>query len=126
MAGTDDVPENQGAESDEGIEGALRSMVELASSHQIKVVLASIPPAAEFPGHPPLQPVGRLRQLNRWIKAYAAQADVQYVDYWPALATDSGAMKPELSADGIHPNSQGYKVMQPLAEAAIAHALGAP
>jgi len=123
MAGTNDVAENEGPESDEEIEGAIRSMVELALANHIKVVLASIPPAADFPWRPGLKPVRRLRRLNAWIESYARHAGVGYVDYWPALATKAGAMKPGLSIDGVHPNAEGYAAMEPLAQAAIESAL---
>ena len=124
MAGTNDVAGNNGPEMDEDIEGAIQSMVELALANHIKVVLASIPPAADFKWHPGLNPVPRIRALNAWLKSYASRAGVTYVDYWPALATESGALKTELSEDGVHPNAQGFKAMQPLAEAAIQAALG--
>ena len=35
----------------------------------------------------------------------------------------SGALKPDLNDDGLHPNAAGYAVMAPLAEQAIAQAL---
>lgn len=125
MAGTNDIAGNNGPESDEEIKGAFESMVELALANHIKVVLASVPPAADYEWHRGLNPVSRIRRLNDWIKAYAKQKGVGYVDYWPALATDDGAMKSTLSRDGVHPNSQGYKNMQPLAQAAIDSALKA-
>lgn len=124
MAGTNDVAENEGPESDAEIEGAIQSMVELAVASHIKVLLASIPPAADFPWHPGLEPVPRIRRLNEWIESYAKHAGVGYVDYWPALATRAGAMKPALSLDGVHPSSKGYAAMAPLARAAIESALG--
>ena len=124
MAGTNDVAENEGPESDEEIEGAIQSMVELALASHIKVLLASIPPAADFPWHPGLKPIARIRRLNEWIESYAKHAGVGYVDYWPALATQAGAMKPALSLDGVHPSSKGYAAMAPLAQAAIESALG--
>jgi lysophospholipase L1-like esterase len=46
-----------------------------------------------------------------------------WVDYYSALADASGAMKPGLSVDGVHPNAAGYAIMAPLAEAGIAKAL---
>jgi lysophospholipase L1-like esterase len=116
MAGTNDVAGNNGPERDMEIEGAIESMVELA-------LLAAIPPAVDFDWHPGLNPAPRIRQLNAWIKSYASRTGVEYVDYWPALATESGAMKSNLSMDGVHPNSQGYKAMQSLTEAAIQSAL---
>ena len=124
MAGTNNVAGNNGPESDTDIEGAIQSMVELALANHIKVVLASIPPAAEFGWHPGLNPAPRIREINEWLKSYAAGAGVTYVDYWPALATESGALKSSLSGDGVHPNAEGFKAMQSLAEAAIQAALG--
>jgi len=124
MAGTNDVAGNNGPEEDEDIEGAIQSMVELALENHIKVVLASIPPAADFKWHPGLEPVERIRRINAWLKSYATRSHVTYVDYWPVLATDSGALKSELSEDGVHPNAAGFKVMEPLAEKAIKTALG--
>jgi len=126
MAGTNDVAGNNGPESDTEIEGAIESMVELALANRIKVVLASIPPAANFGWHPGLNPTPRIRRINAWIKSYASHTGVGYVDYWPALATESGALKSDLSMDGVHPNSQGYKAMQTLTESAIQSVLGKP
>lgn len=125
MAGTNDVAENNGYESDREIEGAIQSMVELARANHIKVVLGSIPPASGFPWHPGIDPVARIRSINDWLKSYAKTAGVVYVDYWRVLVTRGGAMKPDLSMDGVHPNPKGYAAMQPLAQSAIESALRA-
>lgn len=119
MAGTNDVAGNNGPERDVDIKNAIESMVELALANHIKVVLASIPPTADFGWHPGLNPASRIRRLNAWIKSYANRIGAGYVDYWPVLATENGAMKSNLSMDGVHPSSQGYKAMEPLAQAAI-------
>ena len=122
MGGTNDVAGNNGPESDAEIEGAIASMVELARANHIKVVLASIPPAADFNWHPGLNPTPRLRRINAWLKSYAQQAGIAYVDYWQALAAGDGSMKSIFSMDGVHPNADGYKAMQPLALEAVAAA----
>ncbi len=124
MAGTNDVAENAGVESDQDIEGAIASMVELAMAHQIKVIVASIPPAKDFPWHPGLNPAPRILRLNDWLKSYAKRMGITYLDYWPALATNDGGMRTDVSEDGVHPNPEGYRRMQPLAHAAIERALG--
>ncbi|MEP7222983.1 MAG: GDSL-type esterase/lipase family protein [Novosphingobium sp.] len=123
MAGTNDVAQNNGPESLEEIEGYIVSMVELAQANRIKVVLASIPPASEFAWHKGLEPAPKIAVINQWLKAYAARLGLPYADYWAVLATPEGAMKPEYSADGVHPNAAGYDAMRPVAEAAIAAAL---
>jgi lysophospholipase L1-like esterase len=119
MAGTNDVAGNNGPESDTDIEGAIESMVQLALANHIGVLLASIPPAAEFGWHPGLEPAPRIGRLNAWIRDYAKRSHVGYVDYWPALATADGAMQPGLSGDGVHPNTHGYEAMAALAQVAI-------
>ena len=123
MAGTNDVAQNTGAETPAEIEGYVTSMVELALANKIKVILASVPPAKEFYWHPGLQPAAQIRALNDWLRQYAASRQLAYIDYWSVLATSDGAMKPEYSADGVHPNAAGYEAMRPLAKAAIDSAL---
>jgi acyl-CoA thioesterase-1 len=39
------------------------------------------------------------------------------------MVDDKGMLKRDLSDEGLHPNAAGYKIMAPLAEAAIAKAL---
>lgn len=123
MAGTNDVAQNSGPETPEEATGYIASMVEIAQANRIKVILASIPPAADFAWRRGLNPAPQIRALNTWLEAYAQQRKVVFVDYWPVLATPEGAMKPSLSPDGVHPNAAGYEAMRPLAEAAVRIAL---
>ena len=119
MAGTNDIAQNTGRETTEEIEGYIKGMVELALANHVKVVLASIPPSKEFWWHRGLEPAPQIRAFNAWLREYAAVRGVVYVDYWSVLATADGAMKPEYSADGVHPNAAGFDAMRPLAEVAI-------
>jgi lysophospholipase L1-like esterase len=122
MAGTNDVAEVAGVETDSEIEGYIASMVELAQANDIKVVLASIPPM-DFPWNPELNRASRIKSLNEWLKEYAAKRGVVYVDYWSVLATPQGAMKEDFSRDGVHPNAAGYAAMESLATEAIKRAI---
>jgi lysophospholipase L1-like esterase len=126
MAGTNDVAQNTGPETPGEIEGYIKSMVELALANKIKVVLASIPPALDFPWRRGLEPAPQIRGLNAWLREYAASRGIEFVDYGAVLATSDGAMKAEYSADGVHPNAAGYEAMRPLAAAAIERALRRP
>jgi lysophospholipase L1-like esterase len=58
------------------------------------------------------------------MKDYCAQTGCVYADYFSPLSDDKHGMKEGLSVDGIHPTPAGYKIMAPIAEAAIAQALG--
>ena len=122
MAGTNDIAGNTGPASDEAIENNIRSMTELAQAHGIRVVLASIPPAADFPWRKGLNPGPRIVRLNAWLKGYAAKSGAVYADYWSATH-DGLAFRAPLAMDGVHPNEAGYAVMAPVAEAAIRKAL---
>jgi lysophospholipase L1-like esterase len=127
LAGTNDVAENTGPYTDEQIEDNFKSMVAIAVQNHIRVILASIPPADRFSWHPGIEPAARIRTLNTWLVAFAAEQKLVYLDYYSALATPVGAMKPELAIDkAVHPNTDGYALMQPLAEAAISKALAQP
>jgi lysophospholipase L1-like esterase len=124
MAGTNDIAGNTGAATIETVEGNIQTMAELARAHGIKVILASVPPAASFPWSPDKRPVPQIAALNAWLQSYAKANGFTYVDYHAALATPEGAMKPGYASDGVHPTPQGYAVMRPLALAAVAKAIG--
>ena len=127
MAGTNDIAGNTGPMTPEQTQANIRSMVELAHAHGIRVILASVPPADQFPWKPGLDAANKIAAMNAWLKAYAARSDCVYADYWSALKQANGlGMREGLSSDHVHPTVAGYKVMQPLAEAAIRRALAMP
>jgi lysophospholipase L1-like esterase len=123
LAGTNDVAGNTGLSTPEMIENNFRAMASIAQQNGIQVILASITPAAHYPWSPTIQPVPIIRELNLWLKQFCAAQHLVYLDYYGAVADETGAMKPGLSSDGVHPTVAGYAIMAPLAEAAIAQAL---
>lgn len=123
LAGTNDVAENTGPESNATIENNYQSMAELATYHHIRVLFASITPAAAYPWHPGIDPVARIRTLNDWLRLYCREHHFVYIDYYDAMSLPNGAMKPGISVDGVHPNAKGFAIMTPLAEAGIRSAL---
>ncbi|HEX5283057.1 MAG TPA: SGNH/GDSL hydrolase family protein [Bryocella sp.] len=121
LAGTNDIAGNTGPETPEMIEDNFRSMVDLARANNIRVVLASVLPAAGYPWKPSAgNPAEKIRALNDWLKGYAAEKNITYLDYYSAMAGPNGGMKPGISIDGVHPNAAGYAIMEPLAEKALA------
>lgn len=119
MAGTNDVAGNTGPSSPDDFKNNVSAMVDLAKAHHIQVVLASILPAERFPWKPEIQPVEQIRRLNAWLREYAGHHQLIYADYYSSLTTPSGAFRPQLRNDGVHPNSDGYAAMRPIAEAAL-------
>ncbi len=123
LAGTNDIAGNTGPTTPEAIEDNFTSMCELARANNIRVVLASILPAYDYPWKPGMQPVDKIAALNTWLKTYAAANSAAYLDYYSALQDERHGLPAKLSHDGVHPNPAGYAIMQPLAEQAIADAL---
>jgi lysophospholipase L1-like esterase len=112
----------------ENIEANYSSLAELARAHNIRVVFSSILPVHNYT--PKSQDFfdqrspEKILALNRWLKDYCAANAVIYLDYFASMVDDKGLLKRDLAEDGLHPNPAGYKIMAPLAEAAIDKALG--
>ena len=116
LAGTNDIAGNTGPSTLAMIEDNLTSMTELAQANHIRVVIASVLPAADYPWHRGQEPAAKIRDLNTWIAEYCKQKKATYLDYYSAMVDENGAMKPGISKDGVHPNAAGYAIMEPLAE----------
>jgi hypothetical protein len=129
----------------------IMSMTMLAQQAGIKVVLCSVLPVSDYPflkaqSAPPAAPGGPggpggrgggfprqqmttnhpaqdILKLNAWMKDYAARVKAVYADYYSATVDERGWLKESVSDDGLHPNAAGYKIMAPIAEAAIQKAL---
>jgi len=124
LAGTNDIAGNTGPASQAMIEDNLHSMAELAQAHGIKVVLSSVLPVSAYPWRPGLQPAASVRALNAALKRYADHQRLVYLDYHAALGNADGGLDKALADDGVHPTPAGYAKMAPLADAAVAAALG--
>jgi lysophospholipase L1-like esterase len=124
LAGTNDVAGNTGPMTPEMTEDNFRSMIDLAKANGIRVIVASITPAADYPWKKGLAPAPKIKALNNWLQGYCVNHSVTYLDYYSAMADENGGMKPGISFDGVHPNAQGYAVMAPLAQAAVDKTLG--
>ncbi len=123
-AGTNDIAGNTGPSSLEMIEDNIKSMAQIAAANGIRVVLASVTPAYDYPWKRGLDPAENVVALNSWIKDYCARSGCVYADYFTPMSDEKHGMKEGLSRDGIHPTPAGYAVMAPIADKAIAHALG--
>jgi lysophospholipase L1-like esterase len=130
LAGTNDLAGNTGTTTIEAIEGNLMSIVELAKANHINVVLSSVMPVNDYEirdGKPIIQtvrrPPAKILELNAWIKKYAAENDLGYLDYFSAMVDDKGFFKADITYDGLHPNAKGYEMMAPLAAQAIERAV---
>ena len=123
LAGVNDVAQNAGPYDPAATQAHLQAMTTLAQAGGIAVILATVTPVAEFPWRPGLGPTAKVRTLNAWLRAYAAERGAVLADYTRVLDDGAGGMKPGLAYDGVHPTREGYAAMEPVALAAIASAL---
>jgi lysophospholipase L1-like esterase len=129
LAGTNDIAGNTGPISVEDIEANFTTLAELARLHKIKLIYSSVTPVNDYTERSgdmfTQRPPQKILALNAWLKDYCAANGCVYLDYFNALVDDQGYMKKDLADDGLHPNKAGYKVMAPLADAAVTKALAA-
>jgi len=129
LAGTNDIAGNTGPMRLEDIEADYASLAELAQANHIAVVFSSVLPIHNYTDRSKdffaQRSPEKILALNKWLNEYvAAHSDCLYLDYFTALVDEKGLLKKDLADDGLHPNAAGFKIMAPLAEAAIQKALG--
>jgi len=112
--GTNDIAGNTGPSTLEMIEDNLKSMAQLATANGIKVVLASVTPAFDYPWKRGLEPAEKVVALNAWMKEYCSKAGCVYADYFTPMSDEKHGMKEGLARDGIHPTPEGYLIMAPI------------
>jgi len=119
LAGTNDIAENAGPISLENVMDNIISMVQLAEANSIKVILSSVLPVYDFPWHKGLQPAERIVKLNSMIKSFCDENKIPYVDYYPKMVDERKGLDKKYTEDGVHPNFDGYKVMDSLVQEKI-------
>lgn len=123
LAGTNDLAMNQGYVSIEHIYENIVSMVELAQHNGIKVVLCSVLPADQYRWSWEMnreRVIASIRELNERIYQYARQNKIAYADYYSVMVDENMALKKEYQQDAVHPNKNGYLVMEDVIQKILA------
>jgi len=127
LAGTNDVARGVPIRT---IQNNLTMIADLAETYKIRPLFASLLPVSDYhiDQNPQYEqskrrPPETIRQINAWLTEFCRQRNYLYVDYFSQMADRAGLLKSELSDDGLHPNSLGYRIMAPEALAAIDKAL---
>ena len=115
------------------IQNNLELLADIAEANKIKVLVPSVLPVNDYhkdqnPTYErtPTRPAARIAELNAWLRTFCAQHKFVYVDYAAALTDAQGMLMAEVSDDGLHPNSRGYRLMAPILAKAIDQALKPP
>ncbi len=114
LAGINDIAENTGPIAIEKVFRNIISMAELAITNDIKVVLCKLVPSNRFPWRERIIPTEKVRVLNQMIEDYANNNQIVLVDYFTPMKDENSGLRSDLGNDGVHPNTKGYQIMEPL------------
>ena len=120
LAGTNDIAGNTGPMSLEQIRDNIKSMVELAQSNGIAPIVCSVLPAFDYSWRPGLEPNVKIPKLNRLLQQLCEEKQLQYLDYFSAMADERNGLPLDLAKDGVHPTKEGYQIMIELVEKTLA------
>ena len=122
LAGINDIAGNTGPITIDETFQNIAAMTEMAASNGIKVILCSLLPAKDFPWRPGLEPADKVIKLNALLQSYTKEHNLIFVDYFSAMVDENKGLRENLGYDGVHPNTLGYSIMEPLVEEGIAKA----
>lgn len=123
LGGTNDIAQNSGPITIEQIIANIGAMAQMAKTAGIKVVLCSVLPVYQYYWRPDIQPIEQINSLNNLIKTYTEANGMMYADFYSALVNEEKGLKKEFTWDGVHPNLEGYLVMEPIVQEAIRKAV---
>lgn len=114
--GTNDIALNSGPYDEDITFNNLISMVDLARANGIKVILASCLPAEGFSWRPEVtDSMTKIKKLNQRVRQYALDNGIVYANYFDALVNKQGTAMNKRYANehpAVHPNAEGYAVME--------------
>jgi lysophospholipase L1-like esterase len=112
FAGTNDIAGNTGETSLETIANNIYTMADLAQKHNIKVIIASVLPAYDYPWKPGLEPAGKIIRLNGMLEAFAKANNHSYLDFHTQMADNRNGLQDAYTYDMVHCTAQGYQKME--------------
>ena len=113
LAGINDIAENNGPIEIDNVFGNIVSMAELAKANKIRPVLCLVFPTTTIKWRPELGDVSaKINELNGLISEYARKNHFLCVEYLKDVDKSSGRLPESISTDSVHPNLDGYKIME--------------
>ena len=119
LAGINDIAKNTKYYGIELVAENIFSMVELAKANNIRPIICSVLPADKFPWNPKVYPAELVKKLNILLESYAKEEGIKFLDYYAYMNNNKGGMIDNLTNDGVHVTSEGYKLMIKLVQQAL-------
>ena len=113
LGGINDIAQNKGPIDIEDTFNNIVTMAELAKANKIKPVICLLFPANVIPWRKELGPANpKIDAFNAMVINYGKTHNVKVVEYLKDVDKSSGDLPKELSKDSVHPNLDGYKIME--------------
>jgi len=112
LAGINDIAQNTGYISVSETFANIINMAETANSHNITPVLCSVLPAYNIAWRPEIKSADLVIELNDRLKNYCIENNTVYLDYFSSMVGEKKELRSELTYDGVHPDKEGYIVME--------------
>ena len=111
--GTNDIWGNTGPSTPEMIIDNLFSMAEIATKNDIDVALSTILPVYQYPDRDDIiDPPNTISLINSVLQDYCKENGLTFLDYFSPMADEKKGLRSDYGTDGVHPNKQGYSVME--------------
>lgn len=113
--GINDIGENDGFYREWFTLNNIQSMIDICKANDIKIILTSVLPATEvklnrFKSVDNLHE--KINSLNSKLYQMSVDNSLIYVDYFNRLVDKNGNFNEKYTFDGVHPNEEGYKIME--------------
>jgi len=113
LGGINDIAINFGPIDLEDTFGNIVSIVELCKANKIKPIVCLLFPVQTVGWRPEVGNVyDTVMTLNKMLQDYCKANKVTCVEYFKDIDKSEGRLPVELSHDSIHPNMDGYKIME--------------
>jgi lysophospholipase L1-like esterase len=116
LAGTNDIAGNTGEMTIDMTLQNIHEMIRLAKLNQMNIYIGSVLPASSFGWKPLIQPAFIIKELNEKLKELCHVQECVFIDYHQAMQDSEGGMNSTFSDDGVHPNKEGYMLMESVFE----------
>ena len=111
--GTNDIWGNTGPSTPEMNIDNLCSMAEIVAKNDIRVALSTILPVYQYPDRNDIiDPPKTISLINSVLQGYCKKNGLTFLDYFSPMADEKKGLRSDYGADGVHPNKQGYSVME--------------
>lgn len=118
--GTNDIWGNTGPSTPEMIIDNLCSMAEIAAKNDINVALSTILPVYKYPERDDIiDPPKTISLINSVLLDYCKKNGLTFLDYYTPMVDEKKGLNSDYGTDGVHPNKEGYNVMENVVREAI-------